>query len=186
MKRLACLAALALVPAAPVLADEVTDALTGATEAYEAGDVKLALEELAFAQQRMQAMKAEGLTAFLPPAPEGWTREIDTQMNAGLAMMGGGTGAEATYANGDASFVVTLMADNPMVGAMGAMFGNPMLMGAAGEIVRVGRQKFVDQDGELTTLVDNRILVQARGAGREVMLPVLEAMDYEGLAGFGR
>jgi hypothetical protein len=85
-------------------------------------------------------------------------------MNQGLAMLGGGTGAEAVYAGDGMRFIVTLMADNPMVGAMGAMLGNPMLMATAGEIVRVGRQKFVDQDGELTGLVDNRILVQASGA----------------------
>lgn len=154
------LAALAAWCAAPARADAVTEALESAIEAYGAGDVNY--------------------------AREGWTPEVDTEMNRGLATMDGGTGAAATYAGGGESFTVTLMADKPMVGAMGAMFGNPMLMGAAGEIGRVGRQKSVDQDGELTTLVDNRIPVRASGAGREVMLPVLEAIDYAGLAGFGR
>ncbi|TCP38680.1 hypothetical protein [Rhodovulum marinum] len=185
MKRLTLSALIAL--AAPAaLADDVTDTLQSAIEAYESGDVKYALEEIAYAQQLLQAMKAEGLTGFLPPAPDGWTREVETDMNQGLAMMGGGTGAEATYAGDGQSFTVTLMADNPMVAAMAAMFGNPMLMGTAGEIVRVGRQKFVDQDGELTALVDNRILIQASGAGRDAMLPVLEKIDFDGLSGFGR
>lgn len=186
MKRLILVAALSALPGAAALADDVTDALESAIAAYAAGDVKYALEEIAFAQQRLQAMKAEGLSAFLPDAPEGWTREIDTEINQGLVMMGGGTGAAATYSGAGQSFTVSLMADNPMVGAMAAMFGNPMLMGASGEVVRVGRQKFVDMDGEMTAMVDSRILVQASGAPRAVMVPLLEAIDYEGLAGFGR
>lgn len=185
MKRLIAAAALVVLPGMPALADDVTETLQSAIDAYEAGDVQYALEEIAYAQQLLQAMKAEGLTAFLPPAPEGWTREIDTEVNQGLAMMGGGTGAEATYSGDGHDFTVTLMADNPMVGAMAAMFANPMLMGSTGKIVRVGRQKFVNQDGEMTGLVDNRILVSASGAAPEVMLPVLETIDYEALAGFG-
>jgi hypothetical protein len=186
MTRHLALLALAIVTAVPARADEVAETLQGALDAYKSGDVQYALEELAYAQQLLQAMRAEGLTAFLPPAPEGWRREINTDINKGLAMMGGGTGAEATYSGEGRSFTVTLMADNPMVGAMAAMFGNPMLMGAAGEMVRVGRQKFIDQDGELTGLVDNRILIQASGADKAVILPVLERIDFAALAGFGR
>ncbi|MBN2906572.1 MAG: hypothetical protein JXJ18_07685 [Rhodobacteraceae bacterium] len=186
MNRVLLSAALVALPLLPAHADEVTDTLQSAIEAYEAGDVQYALEEIAYAQQLVQAMKAEGLSAFLPPAPEGWSRTVDTDMNQGLAMMGGGTGAEATYEGDGQSFTLTLMADNPMVGAMAAMFGNPMLMATQGEMVRVGRQKFVDQDGDLTGLVDNRILVQVSGAAPGVMLPVLEAIDYKALAGFGR
>ena len=186
MKRHAACVALAVLTALPARADDVEDTLQSALDAYRSGDVQYALEELGYAQQLLQAMRAEGLTGFLPPAPEGWSREIDTEINKGLAMMGGGTGAEATYSGDGLSVTVRLMADNPMVGAMAAMFGNPMLMGAAGEMVRVGRQKFIDQDGELTGLVDNRILVQASGAERSAMVPILEQIDFEALAGFGR
>jgi len=184
MKPFLLAAALAALPLS-AHADEVTDTLKSAIDAYEAGDLQYALEEIAFAQQLMQAMKAEGLVAFLPAAPEGWTREVDTEMNAGMAMLGGGTGAEAEYSNGDVSFTITLMADNPMVAAMAGMFANPMIMAASGKITRVGRQKFIDQDGELTGLIDGRVLVQASGADVEVMVPVLEAIDFEGLGKFG-
>ncbi|WP_287187034.1 hypothetical protein [Rhodovulum sp.] len=57
MKRLIALACLALAPA-PALADEVVDTLNSAIAAYEAGDVKYALEELAYARQKMQAVAA--------------------------------------------------------------------------------------------------------------------------------
>ncbi|WP_212525178.1 hypothetical protein [Actibacterium sp. MT2.3-13A] len=184
MKRIFLSAALTALPLS-AQADDVTDTLKSAIEAYEAGDVQYALEEIAFARQLLQAMKTEGLAGFLPPPPEGWSREVNTEMSAGMAMFGGGTGAEAEYTGAEARFTVTLMADTPMVAAMAGMFANPMIMAASGRIIRVGRQKFLDQDGELTGLINGRVLVQASGADVAVMLPVLEAIDFEGLGAFG-
>lgn len=178
------MAVLAL-PGAPA-ADEITDALQSAIAAYEDGDVQYALEELEYARQLMTQLQTDALSGYLPPAPEGWTREIDTEMNAGLAMMGGGTGAEATYRReaDSVSFTITLMADNPMVVGIGGMLANAAAIGA--KVVRVGREKFMVQDGEMTGLVDKRILVQASGADPEVMIPVLETIDFRSLRDFGR
>lgn len=176
------LAAFALA-ASPLAADEISDTLESALKAYEGGDVAYALEELEYAKQQMLALKTDALSGYLPPAPAGWTRELNSEMNAGLAMMGGGVGAEATYSGGGQSFTVMIMADNPMVGAMAGMFGNAAMMGA--KIVRVGRQKYMEQDGQMTTLVANRIMVQAEGAPQEIMLPFLEAIDYKALGNFG-
>ena len=178
-------ASITLGAAAAASADEITDALTSAIEAYEEGDVKYALEELEYAKQLMAAMKADELVSFLPDPPEGWSREVSTEMGAGLAMMGGGTGAEAEYSkDGEEAFTITLMADNPMVGAMAGMLGNAAAIGA--RIERVGRQKMMVQDGEITGLVDSRILVQAKGGDPELMLGVLKTIDYRALADFGR
>ncbi len=177
--------ALLLTAALPVQADEISDTIQSALDAYNEGDVAFAKEELAFAQQLLQQMSAMSLSDCLPEAPEGWTREIDTEMNAGLAMMGGGIGAEAEYSDGTETFSVTLMADNPMVTAMAGMLSNTALMAAMGKMTRVGRQKYVDQDGTMSTLVNNRVLVQAEGAAPEVMLSVLEAIDYDKLGDFG-
>ena len=170
---------------APAHADEISDTIQSALDAYNDGDVQFATEELAFAQQLLRAMKTEGLSGFLPDAPDGWTRTVDTEMSAGMGMMGGGVGAEAEYSNGTDSFTITLMADNPMVTAMSGMFGNAAVMAAMGKMVRVGRQKFIDQNGELSTLVDNRVLIQASGAAADVMVPVLETIDYRALGSFG-
>lgn len=170
--------------AAPGGADEVTDALHGALDAYNDGDVKYALEELDYARQLMIEMKAQELERFLPAAPDGWTREINTELNAGLAMMGGGTGAEAQYGNGNDQFTITIMANNPMVGAMAGMLGGAAAIGA--RIERIGRQKFMVQDGEYTGLVDSRILVKAAGDRPEVIKTTLELMDFNALSDFGR
>src|SRR6056297_2989270 len=96
LRPLSAIATLALA-ATPLAADEITDTLDSAKQAYEEGDVAYALEELEYAKQQMLALKTDALSAYLPPAPDGWSREMNTDMNAGLAMMGGGVGAEAEY-----------------------------------------------------------------------------------------
>lgn len=165
-------------------ADDVVETLNSALKAYEEGDIKYTLEELEYAKQLLQAMKTQDLTAFLPAAPDGWVREVSTEMNAGLAMFGGGAGAEATYSKGSDSFSVSIMADNPMVAALSGMMANAGLMGA--KLERVGRMKYLNQDGELSGVVDGRILIQASGAEPDVMIPVLETIDHRALEGFGR
>lgn len=168
----------------PALADEVTDTLTSAMQAYEEGDIKYAIEELDYAKQLLQEMSAQELNGFLPEAPEGWTREIadSQQASMGLAMIGG-TGTQATYSNGSDEFSITITADNPMIMAMGGMLSNAGAFGM--RIERVGREKFVNDEGELMALIGNRILVQASGADVDVMIPVLETIDFKALKGFG-
>jgi hypothetical protein len=168
----------------PTLADEVSDTLSSALQAYEDGDIDYAIEELDYAKQLLQEMTTQELASFLPEPPAGWTREIaQSEVTAGLAMIGGGTGAEADYTNGTDTITVTLIADSPMVTMFGGMLGNAAMLGM--KLHRVGREKFIDNDGELTGLIDNRILVQAKGATPEVMVPLLEAIDFKALEEFG-
>lgn len=166
-------------------ADEIEDALNAALEAYRDGDATFALEELDFARAKLQEMKADALTGFLPEPPSGWRREVDDDMGAGMAMLGGGSGAAATYypEGGGRGITITLMADSPMVAGMAAMITNAGAMGAS--IERVGRQKFAVQDEQMLALIANRVLVQAEGGDVETMTPFLEAMDFRALAGWG-
>lgn len=176
---------MALAAALPAAADEVEETIGAALDAYRAGDLREAQDELAYATGLLQRMQAAGLSAFLPPAPDGWTREIDTEMGAGMAMMGGGAGAEAYYSGDGQSFSVTMMADNPMVAGMAGSLGAIGMMGGA-QRVRINGERFLDNDGELMAIINDRVLVQARGADREVMVGVLERMDFDALGNFGR
>jgi hypothetical protein len=56
----------ALVLPLPAQADDITDALTAAIEAYEAGDIQDALAETAYATQLLNDVQSEGLAVFLP------------------------------------------------------------------------------------------------------------------------
>ncbi|MDV7142484.1 hypothetical protein R3X27_07290 [Tropicimonas sp. TH_r6] len=165
-------------------ADEVLETIDAAREAYEAGNMQDTLKELVSAQQLVQERKTAELTAFLPGPPDGWSREINTDMGAAMAMFGGGVGAEAVYASGKDRFTVLLMADNAMVQGFAGMLSGAGLM--LGKRIRIGSKTFMDQDGELTGLVDNRILVQSSGASVEVMRPILEQFDFDAMAEFGR
>ncbi|TNE63776.1 MAG: hypothetical protein EP336_16840 [Rhodobacteraceae bacterium] len=176
--------ALALSLGTAAMADEVSDTLNSALKAYEEGDVTYALEELDYAKQLMQEMKTGELSTFLPAAPEGWTAEDDADTTAGFAMMGGGTAAAKRYFKETGEeFTITIVVDSPMIGMMGGMIQNAGAMGM--KTVRVGREKFLDNEGDLSALIEGRVLVQASGEPREVVLPLLESIDYRELGRFG-
>ena len=180
------LAAAALALPLQAQADDITDALTAAIAAYEAGEIGDALDEMAYAEQLLQALQAEGLVAYLPEPLDGWTREVSDDTAAAMGFMGGGFLAEASYSGQGDSFSVTLMVDNPMVMQMGAMLGNRAMMAMMGEIVRVNGENFVNQDGELIGLIGGRVLIQASGGDIDAMKAHLEQMDFAALQAFGQ
>lgn len=184
MKKTIFAAALALTASGfAAHADDVEDTLQSALDAYQEGDLQYALEELDYARQLILGMKTDALTQFLPAAPEGWTREVNTEINASLGMMGGGVGAEADYSNGDQDITLSILADNPMVAAMSAMIANAAAMGM--KIERVGREKFAVQDDTVQGMIANRILVKAEGGEMADMMALLEQIDYRELGQFG-
>ncbi|MCL5775677.1 hypothetical protein M1105_01530 [Limibaculum sp. FT325] len=180
------LALAALLGAGPAAADEIEDALAAALEAYRAGDLAVAKEEIDFAATLIAQQKAAGLEAFLPEPLEGWTR-LETSSNAGAAgMFGGGLMATAEYQRDRETVAIQLMADNQMVAAMGAMLSNPQMMAQMGKVERIDRQMVVVTNaGEVQTLLDNRILVQISGsAPAETKLDYFRVIDIDGLKDF--
>ncbi|HBZ42836.1 MAG TPA: hypothetical protein DEO85_01995 [Maritimibacter sp.] len=183
MQRFKSLALALALAATPALADDVTDTLSSALQAYEDGDIDYAMEELDYAKSLLKAMKTQALGQFLPDAPEGWTREIDTEVSGALGMMGGGTGAQAEYTNGSEKIELMIMANNPMVTAFGGMLANAAMLGM--KVERVGREKFLWDDDQLTGLIDNRILIQAEGGDKDMLLTLVGEIDFEALENFG-
>lgn len=183
MTRIAAMAAALSLAAAPAFADDVTDTLSSALQAYEEGDIDYAIEELDYAKSLMQAMKTTALEQFLPEPPDGWEMAVDSDSSAGMAMLGGGVGTEGVYTNGTDEFSISIMVDNPMVTAFGGMLNNAGLLGM--KVERIGREKFVVDDDEITGLIDGRILVRAEGGAADIVLPVLETMDFKALSDFG-
>ncbi|MCC1480424.1 hypothetical protein [Roseibaca sp. Y0-43] len=182
----ATLAFCAALLAAPATADPFLEAMNAAIEAYQDGDVVYAQDELNEAQRLLSAMKADGLQAFLPEAPEGMTREIDQEANAVMAMLGGGTSANATYSGNGTSFTINLIADSPMVAQMAMMLSNnAMVTQMGGQIERINRVRFLRADGSLQAIIANRILVQAEGNDLDAIIPVLETMDFRAMESFG-
>lgn len=166
----------------PVLADEVADALREALRAYELGDVAVAREEAEYAVQLLAQQKAEGLTVFLPQALPGWSRAVgEGQAHTG-AMFGVGLTASATYIGPDGQqFEIQLLADSPIA----AMFANPAMMGAFGQVRRINRVNFaVDPQGDIQGMV-GKVLVQVSGSASVAdKTAYLEKMDLRALAAY--
>ncbi|ATX66794.1 hypothetical protein [Roseinatronobacter bogoriensis] len=185
MKNLLSAAAIACLAGLPAHADPFIEALETAIEAYQDGDFQFAEDELAQAQRLLGEMKAQGLANFLPPAPEGWTREIDTEGGQMLGFMGGGTMAKAVYSGDAGRFELSLMADNPMVAQLGMMLGSStMIAQMGGQVERINRVRFLREDQSLKAIVANRILVQAEGVDAELMIPLLEQIDFRAMENF--
>ncbi len=166
--------------------DPIATSLQTAMDAYADGDLQYALDELAYAQQLLNALKADGLAGYLPEPLQGWTMILNEDAGAAMGFMGGGTIAQAEYTGPGQSFTLTLMADSPMVTSMGAMLGNSALLATMGTIHRINRVSFVEQDGDLTGLVANRILVQAENGDVATMTAHLEAMGFREMQNFGQ
>ncbi len=170
------------------LADDVEDALSLALDAYRAGDIKTAQEEVAFASQVLSQMKAAGLNDFLPDAPEGWVRELSEGTGYATTALGGGSLAEANYRrdeDGTDAFV-RIMVGGQLVGAMAGMFSNTAMLGTLGQVRRINRQQVViANEGEIQSLVDNRIMITIGGdATLEVKESLFSAINLQDLARF--
>ncbi|MFA5522294.1 MAG: hypothetical protein WCY98_10230 [Castellaniella sp.] len=179
---------LALGLGAPVLADEVSEALKAAQQAYEAGRLNDAAAQITTANKALLSIKKARLAAFLPDAPEGWTRTIkkdDSDDSAGL--MGGlmGVGAKASYLGPDEqAFTINLMADSPMVVGMMGMLGNPQMMAMMGKVVTVNGQSMMVRDNSMSAMVGGRVLVQAEGGDEDIMKAALSGIDFATLAAY--
>jgi hypothetical protein len=71
-----------------VQADDITDALNAAIEAYEAGEVQDALAETAYATQLLNDLQSEGLAASCPtrcPAGHGRLKTTPPRASASWA-----------------------------------------------------------------------------------------------------
>jgi hypothetical protein len=167
-------------------ADEIEDSLQMALEAYQAGDINVAKEEIDYAAQLIAQLKAAGLSDFLPEALPDWTRAEAEQGGQAIMAFGGGMSASATYTRDNDMIEIQIMADNQMVTSMAMMFANPAMMSSLGKIKRIKRQKVViTQQGELQAMIDKRILIQITGrAPAEDKEAYFSAIDLRGLKDF--
>lgn len=188
MKRTAtALLAIALSAATPAWGDEISDTIKSALESYGAGDVSRTHEDLTYALQLLNQKRADALKAFLPAPLDGWKlNESEGSAGGGMAMFGGGLTASAKYTRDRDRVEVQIVADSPMVASMAMLFNNPAALGAQGKVTRIGREKvLVKENGEMQTLVDNRVLVQVSGrAPAKDLEAFFRKIDLNGLKSF--
>jgi hypothetical protein len=168
-------------------ADVVTDALNAAQAAYASGQLGQTAAELTNATRAVQAIQQERLATTLPQPTEGWAMTLGESTVGASGFFGSmvGTMADATYSHSDGrSFTITLSADSPAVAGMAGILGSPQMMAMMGKVVKVGAIDMLDQDGSLSALVANRVLLQAQGADVADMSAILATMDFVKLAQF--
>jgi hypothetical protein len=176
---------LALSAVHPASADDIGDSITEAQEAYAKGDLAGAKASLDYASQMIAQKNAESLALALPPALEGWQAEEGASQASGVAMFGGGIQADRTYVKGDATVVITVVGDSPMLAQWMPMLANPQMAGALGKMIKVGKQRAIQAtDGEITMVVSGRFLVTVSGsASADDKLAYAEAIDVSKLEG---
>ena len=169
-------------------ADDFSETLDNARQAYEEGDISGAKEELEYATQLLGQMRSKALQSFLPEALDGWDRKDSKSQssNGGIAMLGGGTTAEAKYQNGKDRVTVSIIADSPMVQGMGMVFSRMGMAGASGgEMKRINRQKVMVKKNSLMTMIDKRIIVEVKGrSSMEDKEAYFKQIDFKGLKSF--
>lgn len=182
---LAALTIAALVAAAPIMAraDEVTDQIAEAQAAYQKKDLVTAIAALEAAASLMRQDRADAWKALLPAAPAGWTADEAESSAAGASLFGGGTGVTRKYRKGDADVEISILAESPLVQAMSAVIGNPMVAAAAGRVVVIGGRRFtfMTSDNAFVTLVADKVLVRVQGSSGmtdAALRPFVAALDF--------
>mgnify|MGYP000872904226 CR=1 FL=1 len=172
---------------APMLrADDISDALQAAQDAYAANDLKTLGEQILAADHALRARQSDLLLAYLPEAPEGFTKTVNAEFSSGFALFGGGSGVEAQYTSDAATFTIDIYADNSMVSSMAQMFASTEMMAVMGMVETVGDTGLIVQDQTITGMAGTRVLLSAQGTDTAVMLPVLKTMDFAKLAEFDK
>jgi hypothetical protein len=164
-------------------ADEISDSIDAASAAYAEGDYAKAAKDLRSAQSAIADLQSAAIALLLPPAADGFTREDSPDFGAGMAMFGGGSGAEVRYTKDDVSFTMSIMADNDMVSGMLGMFSQPEMLAMMGKVEEVeGASVVTAEDGSLMSVINGRYMLSASGAPTEVMMPFVKAIDFAKMA----
>lgn len=189
-RRLGALLLLVTVFTQTLSADDVTDSIDEALEAYKDGEYSEAIESLSYASQVISQKKAQQIGQYLPDPLDGWSLK-DKQGSGGNAVFGGGSASERTYRKGSSSITVSIAADSPAMQSMMMLFTNPMFASSAGgELTKIKRQKAIvtydgeRQKGDIKIVVKKRFFVSIDGnrVSREELMAYAEAIDYKKLS----
>lgn len=142
---------------------------------------------------------AEELGKALPAPLNDWTEESSNAVNqAGLAMLGGGTGAEKTYTistsqnaddlNTTSTVKISVVVNSPMMATMAMMINNPMMAGSMGKSVKINGEKGIEKfepennSHEITLLIGNNAVVTISGSDvkdKSVVTAYAQSIDFK-------
>lgn len=174
-------------------ADQVTEQLDAARKAYDAGDLRTAVDTLNFAVAAIREQETARLLKLLPEPLEGWQADPAKSETAGLASMIAGINLSRRYFRPDGGEVtLSVTADSPLLPMLTMFLSSPFLMQAdpASKPYTYKGQRGVfkhaenSDDYEISLMVGNRILIQGKGSGMtdgSAVQKYVEAMDLESI-----
>lgn len=170
------------------MADEVTDIMGEATEAYKKGDYPQVKEDLTYVLELLKQKKGDSLKTLLPEALDGWTAEEAKSESAGAAMLGGGTNISRVYKKDKSTVTISVVTDSPLMQSIGMMISNPMFS-SGGKLQRINREKAMikynnkQRSGEVTLVVDKRFMISVKGreVTEEELVEYTKAIDFKKL-----
>jgi hypothetical protein len=175
---------------ANVYADDVTDSITEALDAYKEGEYSAAVDSLNYASQLINQKKGDSLSSLLPEPLDGWSAKSSKSQAMGAAMFGGGITAERKYVKGKNNVSIEIVADSPMMQSVMMMFSNPMYATSdGGKLEKIKRQKAIvkfnpeNNRGDIKIVVANRFLVTVKGNKTTLadLKAYAKAIDYKKL-----
>jgi hypothetical protein len=194
MRVLAASLALALAGPTAAVADDISDQIDQAKQAYQQGDIAGAVSDLDFAMQALKGKLGEAYQATFPDPPDGWTADPVKAGEGGAAMpfLGGGTAISRTYrqTGGTGSIEAQLMSGGSFMQGLASMLMSPQILAAQpnAKRIRVGRENAVvtynpeDRSGQLTLGIGGKISIMLQGhdlAGSDPMVALINKWDLK-------
>ena len=171
-----------------IRADDITDQIHSALEAYAQQDYQGAIGDLNYAVARIQETIHTKNAKLLPEALEGWTASEVENTGAAMAMLGGGNSLTRHYTRGPESVEINITANSPWIAGMMQMMSNPMLMAGNPDLKpyrykRVnGMKESTEGHVEVTLSLASQVMVKVTGdslSDEAVIEQYLDAMDFE-------
>lgn len=129
--------------------------------------------------------KAEaGFGTFLPaPLSDNWTKSRLITKPADVELFGGGISTHAEYTMDDATCIITITGDAPMMQGWSMNFSNPAAAGLTGaRVSHVGSESIViTQEGEVQALTGNYLTQYQGSCSQEHKLAYVAITNFDGL-----
>ncbi len=176
----------ALILTGPALrADDTEDYIKEGLKAYKDGNYTEATKSLNYALGLINEKKADFALEALPKTIAGW--EGDKGETQSLGALGGGNVVSRNYRKEEKRAQISISMDSPLVQQMMGLLTNPIFAGQAGRPRKVNGHDAIynKENGELTMVVDNRILIkiEASDSSEEEILSLAKAINLDALRG---
>lgn len=132
MKKLLLVTLLSSLIANPSFADSAKSAANQALKLYQQGKYSEAASQWDAAATYARQLQAKASSKVLPEPLKGWTLSEETADGLAGSMMGGGTSINREYTKGEASVVINMVSDNPMIQGAAMLFKNPSFAAMSG------------------------------------------------------